>query len=161
MRFAIAESVGNMTGRWWALVVLMVPLVAGAQNSALSPKLMEEATSLPWFDMEGRLVLHVERIPDLKALLIIQRLLQERGGVHPIRLIGVSASEAWFVADSLPVDSWQALLATEPRLRLSEPSHDSLREGAKDDPFVQSVIWITPVDSSSDYPANPSTIELH
>ena len=160
MRFAIAESVGNMTGRWWALVVLMVPLVAGAQNSALSPKLMGEATSLPWFDIEGRLVLHVERIPDLKALLTIQRLLQERGGVHPIRLIGVSASEAWFVADSLPVESWQALLATEPRLRLSGPAQGSPSEGTEGDPLVQSVIWAAPVESSSDYPVDPSPIEL-
>lgn len=147
-----------MAGRWWwTALVLVVPLMAAAEDVMPSPTPVDAARSTPWPDMEGRPVLHVERITDLKALLTVQSLLRGGGGVHPIRLLGVSGSEAWFVADSLPEGGWRALLLSEPRLRLPEPNPEAASGSL---PLQESAIWDAAAQAPEEAPLNVPPVQL-
>jgi hypothetical protein len=140
-----------MTGRWWGVLALVLPWGAEA-NDAVPPAAPAVAvSSLPWPDMEGRPVLHVGRVTDLKTLLTVQSVLRDKGKGLSVRLLGVMGGDAWFVADSLPEGGWQALLMTEPRLRLSAPEPTT---SATLPMMLGSAVWDTAVQASEGMPAD-------
>lgn len=124
--------------RWRLLsgVFLLSPLIAlGEPVALLSPDVV-----LPWPDVAGRPVLHVGHVPDLKSLLATQAALSGVAGGRRIRLLGVSRSDAWFVAEDLAGKKWRDLLVSEPRFRLVVPAAEPAGDVAAA-PSVETVIW--------------------
>ncbi|MDO8266750.1 MAG: hypothetical protein Q7T32_02810 [Moraxellaceae bacterium] len=129
----------------WLLsgVLLLSPLVALSEPAAVAPA----DFALPWPDVAGRPVLHVGHVSDLKSLLATQAALSGVAGGHRIRLLGVSRSDAWFVAEDLAGKKWRDLLVSEPRFRLVVPvvapagSDQDMVATTGIAPSVESVIW--------------------
>ncbi len=98
------------------VVALLVGLLSGAARAggAVSG---EPPAAVPWADLKDAAVLRVDQVADFGAMVDVLGVLRERsGGRQTVRLLAVGRSEAWFVADILPVGGWAALLGAEPRL---------------------------------------------
>lgn len=131
-----------MVGRLLTGMILLLPLAASGQEDGAFPAQVQ-----PWPDVRQP-VLSVEHVPDLKSLLAVQAALRELAAGHQVRLLGVTASQAWFVADDLGGKGWREVLAHEPRCRQTDKVASSPPDATPEPgsptpaiPAVETCIW--------------------